>query len=180
MFRDVISLAGNVISWQSTGCRQHTLPRTTFSHAQLLHSTDDMCALAQGPCRAQVTKHIVCVSPKNTHNSSRNVVHFAALDDTTHGHSFLTFSWTSLPESRTTLRISTATAEWRFDGTTTLYNLRSSPIILCQEIAFSEFFFERRSSIVWKTQHQGQHPKLRWKVSGMCSSSSSSLFAMKS
>ena len=45
-------------------------------------------------CMAQGTKHIVCVSPKNTHTSpsSRNVVHLAALDDTTHGHSFLTFS----------------------------------------------------------------------------------------
>ena len=43
-------------------------------------------------CTAQVTMHTVCVSPKNTHTSSRNVVHFAALDDTIHGHSFLTFS----------------------------------------------------------------------------------------
>ena len=73
-------------------------------------------------CMAQVTKHSVCVSPKNTHTSSRNVVHLAALDDTTHGHSFLTFSWTSLPASRTTLRRSTATAEWRFGWAPTLYN----------------------------------------------------------
>ena len=33
LFRDVISLAGNLISWQTTGgCRQTHQPRTTFSH----------------------------------------------------------------------------------------------------------------------------------------------------
>ena len=42
-------------------------------------------------CMAQVTMHIVCVSPKKTHISSGSVVHVAALDDTTHGHS-LTYS----------------------------------------------------------------------------------------
>ena len=43
-------------------------------------------------CMAQVTKHIVCASPKNIHttSSSRNVVHLAE-PDTTHGHSFSTF-----------------------------------------------------------------------------------------
>ena len=29
-------------------CRQIHLPHATFSHAQSLHSTDDMCSLAQG------------------------------------------------------------------------------------------------------------------------------------
>ena len=38
---------------------------------------------------AQVTKHIVCVSPKNTHTSSCNVGHLASLDDTKHRHLFL-------------------------------------------------------------------------------------------
>ena len=75
---------------------------------QSVHSDNDPMHLAQ------VTKHIVCVSPKNIHTSSRNIVHLAALDDTTHGHSFLTFSWTSLTGSRTILRRSEATAEWRF------------------------------------------------------------------
>ena len=39
------------------------------------------------------TKHSVCVSHQKTHtsSSSRNIVHLAALDVTTHGHSFLTF-----------------------------------------------------------------------------------------
>ena len=38
LVRDVISLAGNLISSQSTGrCCQTHLPRTTFSRAQLLH-----------------------------------------------------------------------------------------------------------------------------------------------
>ena len=60
--------------------------------------------------------------PKNIYTSSRNVAHLAELD-TTHGHSFLTFSWICLPASWTTLRRSTATAEWRFDGTTTLCSL---------------------------------------------------------
>ena len=34
---------------------------------------------------AQGTKHIVCVSPKNTHTTSRNVVHHVTLDETKHG-----------------------------------------------------------------------------------------------
>ena len=38
---------------------------------------------------AQVTKHIVCVSPKNTHTSSCNVGHLASLVDTKHKHFFL-------------------------------------------------------------------------------------------
>ena len=54
----------------------------------------------------QVTKHFVCVSP------NCNVVHLAE-PDTTHGHSFLTFSWISLPSFWTTLPRSTATAARR-------------------------------------------------------------------
>ena len=96
------------------------LPRTTFSHAQLLRRLVFYCCQSVQSqidpmhLHDQVTKHIVCGSSKNTHTSSRNVVHLATLDDTTHGHSFLTFSWTSLAASRTTLRRSTTTAEWRF------------------------------------------------------------------
>ena len=48
--------------------------------------------LTSFPCMAQVTVHVVCGSPKNIHTSSRNVAQFAALGDTTHGHTFLTFS----------------------------------------------------------------------------------------
>ena len=53
-------------------CRQ----RTTFSHAQSLHRRFFLlseCAVTHWPpctCIAQVTKHIVCVSPKNIHTSS--------------------------------------------------------------------------------------------------------------
>ena len=105
------------------------LPRTTFSHAQLLRKlVFYWCQSVQSQIdpmhlHDQVTKHIVCGSSKNTHTSSRNVVHLATLDDTTHGHSFLTFSWTSLAASRTTLRRSTTTAEWRFGRAPTRYRL---------------------------------------------------------
>ena len=100
LFRDVISLAGNLISWQSTGgVDRHTYRAPHF----LMHSccTDLFLlvvrvynhTLTPCTCMAQVTKHIVCVSPRNIHtsSSSRNVVHLAE-PDTTHGHSFLTFS----------------------------------------------------------------------------------------
>ena len=79
-------------------CRQHTKRAPHF----LMHSccTDFFLlvvrvhshTLTPCTCMAQVTKQFVCVSPKNTHTSSRNAVHLAALDDTTHGHSFITFS----------------------------------------------------------------------------------------
>ena len=58
-------------------------------------------------------------------------------------------------------------------------HLRSSPIILCQEIAFIEWFLRKEIEYCSKdSEPQGQLPKLRWKAIGMCSSSS--LFAMKS
>ena len=44
-----------------------------------------VCTVTHWPpctCVAQVTKHIVCVSPKNTHSSSHNVEHLATLGDT--------------------------------------------------------------------------------------------------
>ena len=120
LFRDVISLAGDLISWQSTGvCRQHT----HRVHDFLMHSccTDLFLLvvrvyshiLTSCTCMAQVTKHIVCVSPKNTHISSRNVVHLATFDDTKHGHSFLSFPEPVFQRAEP-LRRSTATAEWRF------------------------------------------------------------------
>ena len=113
-------------------CRQHTYRAPHF----LMHScgTDvfffhllSECSVTRWPpCTfmAQVTKHIVCVSPKNIHtsSSSRNVVHLAE-PGTTHGHSFLTFSWISLPATWATLRRSTAPAEWRPDGINTSYIL---------------------------------------------------------
>ena len=48
----------------------------------------------------------------------------------THGHSFLTFFWISLPASRTTVRRSTATAERRLDGTTTILQVMSPTSLL--------------------------------------------------
>ena len=47
------------IPWQSTEvCRQIHLPHATFSHAQSLHSTDDMSSLAQGAWG--LSRRIVC------------------------------------------------------------------------------------------------------------------------
>ena len=80
------------------GVRQHTYRAPHFSCtvvAQTCFYLLSECTVAHlNPCTcmAQVTKHIVCVSPKNTYTSSRNVEHLPALDDTKHGHSFLTFS----------------------------------------------------------------------------------------
>ena len=79
------------------------------------------------------------------YTSSCNVVHLAALDDT-HGHSFLTFSWISLPASRTLRR----TAEWRFDGTTTLHRVSLSfslPFSLLPFLLYSIFFSPSFSSL---------------------------------
>ena len=112
-------------------CRQTHVPRTTFSHAQLLRSLVAVllseCTVTHWPpctCMAQATKHFVCVSPKNIHtaSSSGNVVHFAE-PDTMHGHTFLILSWISLLAIGTTLRRSTATAECRPDGITTSWRL---------------------------------------------------------
>ena len=61
-------------------------------------------------CMAQVTKHSVYVSPKNSHASSRNFVHFPALDDTKHDHLFLTFPEPVFRRAEP-LRRPTATAE---------------------------------------------------------------------
>ena len=111
-------------------CRRHTYSAPHF----LIHSwcTDLFLfvvrvyshTLTPCTCMAHVTKQIVCVSPRNTHTSSRNVVHLAALDDTTHGHSFLTFSWKSVfQRAEQPCEDRQPQAVWRFDGTTTLYSL---------------------------------------------------------
>ena len=83
LFRDVNSIAGNLISWQSTGvCQQHTYRAPHF----LMHSccTDLFFlvvrvyshALTQCTCMAQVTKHTVCVSPNTcTPHPSRAMSH---------------------------------------------------------------------------------------------------------
>ena len=77
-------------------CRQTHLPRTSsaqspFSCCQSVQSHIDLHAPA-------CPKHIVRVSPSGIHtpSSSSHVVHLAE-PDTTHEHSFLTFSRTSLP-----------------------------------------------------------------------------------
>ena len=92
----VSQLVQPILTDRST-CRQHTYRVHDF----LMHSccTDLFLhvvkvyshTLTSCTCMAQVTKHIVCVSPKNTHISSRNVVHLATFDDTKHEHSFLSF-----------------------------------------------------------------------------------------
>ena len=119
-----------IISWQLTVCVDITPTALHILSCTVVAQTFFLLVvrvyshtLTPCTCMAQVTKHITlsAVRPKNIYTSSRNVVRLAELDDTTHVHSFLTFSWISLPASRTTLRRSTATAEWRFDGTTTLY-----------------------------------------------------------
>ena len=56
--------------------------------------------------------HCLCLS-QNSHTPSHNVVRHTSLDDTEHGHSFLTYP-ESFPQRAQTLRRSTASAEWRF------------------------------------------------------------------
>ena len=102
VYKNNWKLHRNTVYWCNL-CRQHICLAPHF----LLHSgCTDLFLLAVRvyshtltpcSCIAQVTNHIVCISPKNTYASSRNVVHLAELDDTTHGHSFLAFSRISLP-----------------------------------------------------------------------------------
>ena len=89
LFRDVISLTGNLISWQSTeGVDRHTCRARVFSHAQSFHRhVVRVCSHAAHSLRFAQN----CVSPKITHTSSRNDVYHATLDDTKHGHSFLIY-----------------------------------------------------------------------------------------
>ena len=49
--------------------------------------------------------------------------------------------------------------------------LQSSPVTLCQEIAFTERFLKTEIEYFPRgSQHQGQHPRLRWRAVGLCSS----------
>ena len=100
LFRDGILLARNFYLLAIDGCvDRHTYGAPHFP--MHIRCTDVFLlvvrvyshTLTPCTCMAQVTKHIVCVSPTNMHtsSSSRNVVHLAE-PDTTHGHSFLTFS----------------------------------------------------------------------------------------
>ena len=95
-------------------------------HAQLLHRLFSCCQSLQShidPTHLYGSgheAHSLRFAPKHLH-LILIVVHFAELD-TTHGHSYLTFSWISVPAT-TTLRRSTVTAHRRFDGITTLYNV---------------------------------------------------------
>ena len=95
-------------------------------------------------CMAQVTKHIVCVSPQNTHTSSRNVVHLATLDDTKHGNSFFSNPEPVLLRAQP-LRRSTATAEWRCGWAPTLCRLFSSDDVRKPNA-------KRRRNIIWKSR----------------------------
>ena len=71
---DAISLARNLISWQSTGGVDSTLTAHPLflMHSCCAVSLQSCCQSVQShmltpcTCMAQVTKHIVCVSPKNT------------------------------------------------------------------------------------------------------------------
>ena len=142
LFRDVISLAGNLM-YRAPHLLMHSCCTDVFLLVVRVYSH----TLTPCTCMAQVTKHIVCVSPTNIHtsSSSRNVVHLAE-PDTTHGHSFLTYSWISLPASRTTLRRSTATAEWRLDGSTALYSFK-------QKIGRSKKHFSDREDFSPEHEH---------------------------
>ena len=113
---DVISLVGNLISWQSTGSVSSAPTAHTFfsctvvvqSYFHWLHAL--ISRITRG---SRITEHLDCVCPQNIHISSRNVVRHASLDDTKHGHSFLTYPEPFLQRAQP-LRRSTATAEWRF------------------------------------------------------------------
>ena len=103
LFRDVITLAGNLISWQSTGGVDRHTYRTPHV---LMHS---FCAISLQSCCQSVQSHIdlhapawlesrsACVSPQNTSSSAHHVLHRAEPDNThTHEHSFLASSRTSI------------------------------------------------------------------------------------
>ena len=104
-------------------CKQYTSPRTTFSHAQLLRSLVAVllseCTLTHwphAPAWHESRSTLSALRSKNAHTSSRNIVHLAALDDTTHGHSFphLCLHQSSSEQNN---------AEWRFGWATTIYRL---------------------------------------------------------
>ena len=98
---DVLSLAGNIITWQSTVGVNSTLTAHTFfsctvvvqSSCHWLHA--QISRITRG---SRITEHIVSVFPQNIHTSWRNVLRHASLDDTMHGHSFFT-----CPEPNATL-----------------------------------------------------------------------------
>ena len=77
-------------------------------------------------CGSRLTEHIVCVLPKNSHTSPRNVICYTSLDDTEHGHSFLTCP-TSTCQRAQTLRRSTTQPEWRFGWAPILHNFWMTP-----------------------------------------------------
>ena len=102
--RDVISLAGNLISWQSmVVCRQTHLPRTTFSHAQSLHRRVFTCCQTvqshiglHAPAWLKTRNTLSAFHPKTFTPHPRRAMSYN-FQNLTHGHSFLTFSRTSLP-----------------------------------------------------------------------------------
>ena len=119
MFRDVISFAGNWISWQLTGVggvNTTSTAHTFFSCTVLLYShlVTDFTQWPHASRVAQESRSTLLTSlPPHILTPSRNVVRHTSLDDTEHGHSFLTSPESFLQRSQT-LRRSTATAEWRF------------------------------------------------------------------
>ena len=136
LFRDIILLAGNLTSWQSTeGVDRHTYRAPHFlmhscwavSFRSLVvrvysHHMNSSAHMRGSRAQRLETEAHLCVAPQNTSYSSRHVLHLADLD-TTHEHSFLTFSRTSLPTFCTTLPRSTAAAAWRPDGNTTSHRI---------------------------------------------------------
>ena len=121
------------------GCKQHTyrahvslMPsccpvilsltsRTDLTHHAWLQTRESRCTL-------------LVSLPQNIHTPSRNVACRTSLDDTEHGHSFLTYP-ESFPQRARNPRRSTATAEWRFGCAPTLHRARISAPRLQQQLS---------------------------------------------
>ena len=91
LFTDVISLAENVISWQSTGGADRYTCRTPHF---LMHSRCTLVSVYRAISRTRVAQDWTSLSPIrkiHTSSSARHVPNFASLN-TMHGHSFSAFS----------------------------------------------------------------------------------------
>ena len=122
----VISLAGNLISWQSTGSVDRYTCRTPHF---LMHSR--CIALRPDITHTRGSNHQgFCLTQHSHFISARHVPCFDALD-TKHLHSVLSCSGSSIFNP---LRRSTTSSRWRFCGTATSYSGRHQP---SQSIAHS-------------------------------------------
>ena len=96
--------------------REASAERSEVSHSERenLMSISSLDPVVFVTCRAEMDFLRVLRLPRGTLHvtRARNVLHLASLDDTEHGHSFLTYTEPFLQRAQT-LRRSTATAEWR-------------------------------------------------------------------